>query len=230
MGEPLRIRTLVLDLDDTLYPERDYVRSGFRAADGWMRGQQAREGFFAAAWTLFEAGRRGRIFDEALSLLGVPQAAALVPQLVDVYRAHEPEIALFPDAVALLDWAAGRHALAIVTDGHAAVQRRKLRALGLEARVPEIVVTDELGRDCWKPHPAAFEMVMRRFGGAPGGFIYIGDNPRKDFLAPKRLGWRTARVRRPGTEHSDYAATAAEEAEFTVADLQDLRGLLGGRY
>lgn len=228
MGESLRIRTLVLDLDDTLYPERDYVRSGFRAADGWLRGRRAREGFFAAAWTLFEAGRRGRIFDEALDQLGVPEAAALVPQLVDVYRAHEPEIALFPDAVALLDWAAGRHALAIITDGHAAVQRRKLRALGLEARVPEIVVTDELGRDCWKPHPAAFERVMRRFGGAPDGFIYVGDNPRKDFLAPKRLGWRTVRVRRPGGEHGDYAATAAEEAEFSVGDLQDLRVLLGG--
>lgn len=227
MGEPLRIRTLVLDLDDTLYPERDYVRSGFRAVDGWLREQRGREGFFAETWALFEAGRRGSIFDEAMEKLGVPEAAALVPQLVDVYRAHDPEIALFPDAVALLDWAAGRHALAIVTDGYAAVQRRKLRALGLDRRFREIVVTDELGRGCWKPHPAAFERVMRRFGGAPDSFLYVGDNPRKDFLAPKQLGWRTARVRRAGGEHCDYAATVAEEAEFTVGDLQDLRVLLG---
>ena len=82
--------------------------SGFQAVDEWgCAGDTRRTGFAAAARRLFEQGRRGRIFfDEALPLIGLKPAPGLVAQLVDVYRAHEPKLALFPDAAEVLSWAA----------------------------------------------------------------------------------------------------------------------------
>jgi len=53
----------VLDIDDTLYLERDYVRSGFCAVGRWLAEHQNVEDFFERAWALFEAGARGNIFD-----------------------------------------------------------------------------------------------------------------------------------------------------------------------
>ena len=52
----------VFDLDDTLYPERDFVRSGFLAVDEQVRARLGREGFLKTARARFERGERGKIF------------------------------------------------------------------------------------------------------------------------------------------------------------------------
>lgn len=226
MSKLVCVRTLVLDVDDTLFPEREYVRSGFAAAGNWVRQQYGVDGFYAEAWRRFESGSRARIFNDTLGAMGLLVADSTVHALVEVYREHQPVIALYPDAIAFLDWAKNDFLFAVITDGYARVQRRKLRALGLDKWAPYVVVTDELGPGFWKPHSKAFELVMERFGGAAESFLYVGDNPKKDFLAPKRLGWRTVRVRRAHGEHEDYVATTMEEAELTVTNLLALRDLL----
>jgi len=59
------VDVVVFDLDDTLYLERDYVRSGFRAVDAWLASRGIL-GFFGEAWANFENGLRGKAFDRAL--------------------------------------------------------------------------------------------------------------------------------------------------------------------
>lgn len=53
MPECWPIHTIVLDLDDTLYPERDYVLSGFQAADAWVKARYDVGGFADRALALF---------------------------------------------------------------------------------------------------------------------------------------------------------------------------------
>src|SRR3546814_2047633 len=81
---------VVLDLDDTLYLERDYVRSGFKAVEQWLVLERAAAGFSDTCWRLFEGGHRGDIFDQGLLELGLDSHAELVAQLVTVYREHHP--------------------------------------------------------------------------------------------------------------------------------------------
>jgi putative hydrolase of the HAD superfamily len=227
MSDAWRIHTIVFDLDDTLYPEREFVLGGFAAVGAWLRESHGIEGFEDEARRLFAAGRRGRIFDEALERLRAAEPGMLVPQMVRVYREHQPRLRLFPDAEDTLAWAQifGLR-LAIVTDGFAAVQRNKIIALGLGARIPCCVITDELGgKTFWKPHQEAFLRVMAELPGPPSGFVYVADNPRKDFIAPRQLGWKTLRVRRPEGEHTHYEATDAERADEDSIDLAHLRTL-----
>lgn len=227
MSESSPIHTVVFDVDDTLFSERQFVLGGFAAAGEWLRDRRRVDGFAARATELFEAGRRGRIFDEALDLLGIGTDADLVSELIRVYREHRPRLALFPDAQHVLNGLVGRVNVALLTDGFARVQRNKIEALGLDPRIELRVVTDELGgREYWKPNPEAFRVVMRRYPGPPAGFVYVADNPRKDFIAPRALGWRTVRIRRPGGEHYDYVATTAEAAEVTISGLTELTALL----
>jgi putative hydrolase of the HAD superfamily len=226
MSERWPIHTLVFDLDDTLYLERDFVLSGFGAVERWLRSERGVEGFGERAGRLFAKGARGHIFDAVLVELGLDAAAVEVEHLVAIYREHEPAIALLPDAIATLAWAGPRFQLGLITDGYAAVQARKIRALGLDAHIPCRIVTDEWGRECWKPSPEPYRRVMRHFPGPEAGYVYVGDNPRKDFLAPRALGWRTVRIRRAGGEHAGYAAAAEEEAEHEIASLDELPALL----
>lgn len=226
MTEPWPVHTVVFDMDDTLFPEREYVLSGFKAVDSWLAEKQGVFGFHARAERLFSAGRRGWIFDEALAELGCPAGTSWVPEMLTVYRQHQPAIALTDDATEILDWSAQRFRLALISDGYLEVQRGKSGALGLSRWISCQVFSDEWGREAWKPSERPFREVMTRLPGEPSGYVYVADNPRKDFIAPRRLGWRTIRLRRPGGEHVDYEAQSEEAAERDVTSLRQLRGIL----
>ena len=211
---------VAFDLDDTLYLERDYVRSGFAAVGGWLATERGVRGFEACAWRLFENGRRGDIFDRVLPRLGIEPERALIQRLVRVYREHLPRIRLEPAAADLLARLTDRCRVAILTDGFHETQRRKIAALGLEPRCRPIVCTDRWGRDHWKPCPRGFEHIQEALAAPPGRCIYIGDNPAKDFRAPRSLGWRTLRVRHPQGEHAAVvAASPLDDADATVTSL-----------
>ena len=68
----MRIEGVILDLDDTLYPELSYVDSGFRAVDRFLSDAGAIEPgrFHAAAKSCFEGGQRSRVFDATLKAMG----------------------------------------------------------------------------------------------------------------------------------------------------------------
>lgn len=205
------IRAIVFDLDDTLYPEHQYVKSGFRAVSQHL----LRQGIvscdvYPAMLQRFTAGERAAVFDHVLQDCGIQPAPALVRKLVAVYRGHRPDISLFPDAAAVLGFFRGRKKLALLTDGYVQTQSAKLEALDIRHFFDSIVLTDQLGRDSWKPSTAGFEKIMRDLGEEAREYVYIGDNPLKDFAAPRRLGWLTICVRRPEGVYAD--AIAPEES------------------
>lgn len=222
-----RFRAVVFDLDDTLYLERDYVLSGFRAVGrhlhqnlGWPTALQRR--FVQACWQRFQAGARSRIFDEVLSDLNVEGPPPSIERLVDVYRTHPPEIRLQPDACALLEELGPPRAW-IVTDGHRVSQKAKVAALDLARRVQQVIYTDDWGPSFWKPHPRAFRRIERLASASGPQCIYVADNPAKDFQAPRRLGWSTVRVRRSGGLHAASVAMAGGVADMELPHMWTLR-------
>lgn len=226
MVKPFRVHTLVFDLDDTLFAEREYAVSGFIAAGTWAEQNLGLSGFAAAAIGLFNAGVRGTIFDRALADIGAKYSPQVVEKLVAAYRTHSPRLVLLPDAQHALDWARPLFQIALISDGWLEVQRRKVEALGLQSIIPKIILTDSYGREFWKPSVRAFEEVMRlEPGRAPAGFVYIADNPRKDFIAPRALGWRTVRIRHLGSEHASYVAQVHEAADHELTSLMNLPDL-----
>jgi putative hydrolase of the HAD superfamily len=192
---------VVFDIDDTLYLERDYVRSGFEAVGQWAARWLGFDDFSKRCWDLFVAGHRGNIFNETLCALGEAENTALTSALVDIYRTHVPSIALEPDADVALNVISSRSSIAVISDGPIAAQSRKAEALGLCRRfTAPMILTELLGSSYRKPHPKAFVRVQELLPNKI--YVYVADNPLKDFLAPKRLGWITVRVRRSNGLHA----------------------------
>lgn len=218
------VRFVVLDVDDTLYLERDYVHSGFRAVEA----SAGIPGFAAAAWALFEEGVRGDTFDRALATVGPPHDQVPVAELVGSYRRHAPAIDLATDARLLLD---RLHRAAVplagVTDGPLESQQAKVAALRLADWSVRVIFTAAYGPGFAKPHPRAFAELAEQSGLAPQEHLYVADNPRKDFEGPQGLGWSTVRVRRPGSLHEQLETPESVDAE--VRDLNGLAILLGPR-
>jgi putative hydrolase of the HAD superfamily len=208
------LKALVFDLDDTLYPEQAYVRSGFAAVARWLQAQAGlpAPGTFAALWSAHLRGDRGRLFNDLLAAHPAELGAVDVPSLIRVYRSHAPAIALYPGMAGLLEEAGCRSLrLALISDGFLEAQRRKVEALGLARWFDPILLTDEGGREAWKPDPRSFLRVQAAFGFEPGALAYIGNNPAKDFKAPRELGWRTVQLRMPGQLATGEALMAAQD-------------------
>lgn len=226
MPEHWRIHVVVFDLDDTLYAERDYVISGFAAVDRWLVANRGVKGFYARAQVLFSSGHRVKIFDKVLEQLGLSVIPSQIAELVEVYRQHVPALHLFPDAETALEQIGKDYQLGLITDGYRVSQEKKIAALGLAARIPCRIVTDALGREFWKPSLEPYRRVMAYYGGEAEDFVYVADNPRKDFIGARQLGWRTVRIRRPGCEHSEYEPTGEESADAEIPSLPELMPLM----
>lgn len=209
------IRCVVLDIDDTLYLERDYAASGFRAV-GRHLGQPR---FAEAAVAALERGVRGSIFDEVLEELGIDPGPGGIGELVGVYRGHPPEIELLEDARARIEDWSQRAKLAVITDGPLASQEAKAGALGLHDWCSPIIYTAKLGEGRGKPHPAAFLQVEAALGLDPSDCAYIADNPAKDFVTPSARGWTTVRVRRPGSLHE--AVASGNDVQWEVRSMRE---------
>lgn len=217
---------VAFDLDDTLYLEHDYVRSGFRAvAEDAVRGTSVlADEAFAFLWNGFLAGVRGSSFNDLLARYPEVAAQRDVPDLVQVYREHRPTIDFLPGAEVLLQELQGLGVpLAVITDGPLASQAAKAEALGVARYADPVVLTDAWGQDFWKPHVRAFEYVSERFGLPHDRLVYVGDNPLKDFHAPTTLGWRSVRLRLAGQvrEKLEHDAMPPTWEAGSVAELRD---------
>ncbi|MBN2477078.1 MAG: HAD family hydrolase [Pirellulales bacterium] len=223
-----RWQAIVFDLDDTLYPERDYVLSGMRAVAAWAEAELGwpRKRSFAELQGLFEQGVRGDTFNRWLAGRGLPPDGRIT-SMVRVYRWHEPAIRLQPAVRHLLEHLGRRHRLGLVTDGYLEVQRRKVSALGVRRYLSAVVFSDALGRDAWKPSPKPFEAVLRELQVPATEAVYVGDNPAKDFRGARAVGMGTIRVRLPRGEHRDLQPHGADDApDAEIADLGELEDLL----
>jgi len=223
------ITTVVFDLDDTLYDEIDYCRSGFAAVSehlSRLSDTHASSQVFRVLWRHFTAGNRTRAFNAALDELGIACDEDRIRQLVDVYRTHVPTITLPPETRSTLDELRRTHTLALLTDGFLPAQKLKVRALGIEDDFQAIVYTEELGREFWKPSPRGFERLIKVLNIAASETAYVGDNEIKDFIAPNRLGFTTIQILRPARLHVGAADLPEAAARHNVREITHLPSLL----
>jgi putative hydrolase of the HAD superfamily len=189
---------LIFDLDDTLYPERDYALGGFCAAGTWAKATLNVDGMAGRLIDLLDAGHLGQSFKLALAEARPDYTESDLAGLIKAYGAHTPDLQLFDDALIALNHFAG-HSLGLITDGHAKTQAAKVAALGIAPRFQNIIYTGALGPDraFHKPHRRAYDLMEHALRQGPSDhFWYIGDNPTKDFLAPNQMGWTTVLVDR----------------------------------
>lgn len=180
------IKAVVFDLDDTLFPEYDYVKSGYSAV---AKEIEKKYGISGAADELISLFREDKsdVFNRYLGAHGLPVTDESVGELLKVYRCHTPDIKLSEEVKnTLVELKNKGYKLGIITDGRPDGQRAKIAALGLECKVDKIIITDELGgKEYRKPNPKAFEIMARDFGITLDGMMYVGDNPNKDFVMGK---------------------------------------------
>ena len=183
------LKAVIFDLDDTLYSEKEYVRSGYqKIAEILPEVENAAE----KLWTLFEAKKSA--IDELLKMENI-QSEDVKQACLQAYRYQIPDIHLYEGVAEMLkEFKDKGLKLGIITDGRPEGQRAKMQVLGLEKMVDYIIVTDEFGGpEFRKPNPIAFQTMKEKLGVEYNEMCYLGDNIKKDFIVPQQLGMRSIR-------------------------------------
>ena len=222
------IKAIIFDLDDTLYSERQYVFSGFKAVSIWLENTYS----YDSKKTLddfksdFLSCNRGKNFDRWASKNGL-LSKELISEMIKIYRNHIPKIKPFPGIVEMLTLIKRKVKLGLVSDGYLKVQQLKLASLQLEQYFDAIIFSDQLGRKYWKPSIKPYLKVLDKLEVDKKSAIYVADNPLKDFKGPNLLGMKSVRVRFKDGNYLHMTPPAVEYlAGETVNSITKLSELL----
>jgi putative hydrolase of the HAD superfamily len=211
-------------LDDTLYPQETFKRSGFKVVARWV----AEHFDFDASRVMGELDdimlQRGAsypyIFNDLADRLKVDKRS--VPRMVQVFIDHEPRISCYPGVLEMLTRLKKRFRLGLLTDGRLTVQQRKIRALGLEADLDEILCSNRMGLE--KPANELYKWFEKKFEMMGQNLMYVGDNPRKDFYGANLRNWMTVCVLTG--ENQSINCESAFKSRNSISSIINLEKLL----
>lgn len=174
-------------------PDRDAFQAALIAArtDYWRDPATHRPG------RLDLTGSRRAIIQQALRAVGLPDATATYELAAQM--AHELTEAIlagiepFPGAVETVA-ALRAHGirLALITNGEAREQRRKITRHNLAPLFDCVLVEGEFG--VGKPDPAVYHHALAQLDAAPSEAWMIGDNLEWEVRVPQQLGLYTVWV------------------------------------
>lgn len=209
----------VFDLDDTLYKEVDYRNSGFSFIHSQIKELYKKD----VSECINKAILSGDdVLVSVCKKLNLPMSTK--DSFLWMYRNHMPKIHLSDGAEELIiKLRRNLIQVAIITDGRAISQRNKLKSLGLIDI--EALISEEFGD--LKPQTNRFKYLMKKYNKEKK-YIYIGDNPKKDFLMPKKLGWITIGIKDNGSNIHPQNLDLPEEYQpkIWVNDFKELIDLL----
>jgi putative hydrolase of the HAD superfamily len=216
---------LIFDLDDTLYDEKKFVYSGFKEVANWisMMSNISSIEIYNYMVEYLSIHGRGVVFDNVLEKY-FNKTVKNINKCVSIYRTHIPTISLDTDIVNLLLELRKSFNLYIVTDGNKIVQNNKLKSLNLENYINKAFITHRYGLSASKPSLKCFEIIKNKEKVSWQDIIYVGDNPKKDFINLNKVNANTIRILQG--DFADIEVPVQYDAKFKIKNLIDLRLIL----
>lgn len=215
----------IFDLDDTLYREMSFVECGYKVVTTYLVNNYDlnQETTFQSLLKLCYQSRNN-VFDRFLKSNDL-YSRSLVNKCVSLYRKNKPNISLYPDARTILMQLLRNNIPAyLITDGNKLVQERKVQALNIESFFKKILITSRFGLKHAKPSPYCFLKVAKLEHVLPSQIICVGDNPNKDFIHLKPLGFHTIRLLRGSFKdcllEKEYEADVTIDSNNNLLDLK----------
>lgn len=216
-GRRRATKGIIVDLDDTLYPRRRFVQSGFAVVSAYVarRFDISTDDAFSVLSDCAARGEGHNAFQTLCRTFHLD--ASTIPALLDVFRNHRPDIFLGRGARdMLLELRASGWKVAVLTNGLPSVQTRKVQALGLGALVDHVIYAEQIVPG-GKPAAAAFGAALQRLGTTPLQTVALGDDPQKDIAGARAVGLATIRLALP-----EVVVTPGHDADAVVEMLTEV--------
>lgn len=203
---------IIFDLDDTLMYEIDYLESAYREIAELIDKNYTNE-LYQDMITWYHESK------DVFSMVEEKYSKAKT-ELLNIYRNHFPQIQLGNEVREVLEYIKRRsYKLGLISDGRSVTQRNKLKALDIESLFDRIIISEEFGST--KPDLRNFEIFMDNKNLE---YFYIGDNTKKDFIAPNKLGWITIAMKDTGRNihKQDFDLSQEHKPQFIVSNFKEI--------
>ncbi len=223
------IRTITLDLDDTLWEIHPVIRRAEQRLYEWLgehypaiTAKYSREELRILRQQVVEKHAdkvhdltflRHTVLTEAATAAGCTEFR--VDEAFAVFDEVRNDVEMFPEARPALIALGTRYTLIAVTNGNA-----DLAKIGIDDLFHAHINAAMAGAA--KPARSIFEAAVQAGGASAGETLHVGDHPLIDVHGAREAGLRTAWVNRNGDAWpADYAAP-----DITVRHVGELVGLL----
>ena len=210
---------VAFDLDDTLYDESTFIKSGLYHVSKYLYEKYLIKINDSTNFFHYELSKgRARILDKLLLNYEIYTKKEL-RKCLSVYRSHFPDIHLYPEAIQMFD-SLKNIPKYVVTDGNKIVQKNKIKALNLENYVKKIILTSNYGLRNSKPSTYCFQKICNMEKISPKNLVYIGDNPHKDFVGLKHEEFKTIRLFKG--RFKNECLSKEFEADYKIKSLKEI--------
>ncbi len=199
--EKAQYKALLMDLDNTLYAYEPCNRKAIeaivervskeskRSKEEILRMyQQAREEVKETTGKTAASHARLLYIQRLLEKIEGRTDVEKTKQLHELFwKTYYQEMKLFSGVKEFLETLKkNKIKIAIVTDMLADIQMQKIKVLGIEKDIDFLITSEEAGHD--KPHPAIFQLGLKKLGRNADEVLMLGDEPEKDIEGAKKLG------------------------------------------
>ena len=223
-------KVVCFDLDDTLYKEIDFLKSGYRKVAELVDKRyhiSANEVYYNLL-TWYSHGENA--FERLNETYGLDNP---ISDYLNVYRFHQPNILLSDEVrAALIELKRAGILMGIISDGREETQRNKIEALGLSKWIcADLIIINE-ERQYFKPNHWSFDRMMlncfEKNVDTDTVFYYVGDNTEKDFIAPNELGWVTVCLLDDGRNihKQSFDIEEVKQPKYEISVIKELIRLL----
>ena len=226
----LGIRTITLDLDDTLWEIAPVIRRAEERLRDWLATRYPRivelhdpdDVIELRAEVLVEYADRAHdltfVRCQVLARMGVAAGYGdgFVEEAFAVFEEERNTIELFPEVRVALESLASRYRIVAVTNGNARLDR-----IGIDDLFDAFVSARSAGAA--KPARPIFDAAVEAGGAEPHETLHVGDHPEMDVHGARSAGLRTVWVNRNGATWPG----SLPRPDGIVRDLAELDELLG---
>jgi len=224
------IRTITLDLDETLWAIHPVIERAERNLHDWLRDNYPRITERFSPDGIFEL--RGQVVAEnpersydftflrrtVLGRLGVAAGYGdgLVDDAMAVFSAARNDVEVFPEVRPTLTELGRRYRVIAVTNGNADVN-----SIGISDLFHEVISASSAGAA--KPNRKIFDIAVAAGGAGADQTLHVGDHPEVDVAGAREAGLRTVWVNRNGQDWPEHL----QRPDGIVRDVSELLALLG---
>ena len=225
------IRTITLDLDDTLWAIYPVIVRAERTLYEWLQEHYPRitDKFSADAMVqmrndiIAEYRDKGHDFTFLRrAVLGKIGKAAgygsdYVDAAMDVFQAVRNDVELFPEVRPTLEELGKHYRVIAVTNGNANLDR-----IGIRELFDDVVSAAKTGAA--KPAREIFDVAVEAGGAKAHETLHVGDHPEIDVVGAREAGLRAVWVNRHGEDWPDHL----QSPDAIVRDVGELLAMLRG--
>lgn len=223
------IRTITLDLDDTLWAIRPVIARAEKALYAWLQEHYPRitERFSPQELLHMRENiateNNGKSHDFTFlrrKVLGKVSAAAgygeaPVDDAMELFSAYRNDVEVFPEVRPALRALGERYCVIAVTNGNA-----NLDAIGIRDLFDGVVSASMAGAA--KPAREIFDIAVKTGGAEKHETLHVGDHPEADVVGANNAGLKSVWVNRHGEDWPDHL----QRPDGIVKDVEELLALL----